>query len=418
MSESGKGEAWTRRELIAGGTGLAIAAAGGTVGKSAAADSHAAAAASAQPIPAIASAARAQSAATWERFCDSLKPLARHVSGGPALEDPLLRTEGLRCLSRLVSLGLDRFLEHGDPRYPDFYDLQTPVRKYMGDSPDQTYRATPLEGKGHYRVWSNVAGAAGVEIGVYAGTFRSDGGGDGAVRRLVVSRDESSLEIAPDGSFEITLSPEPGGGNHLQLEPDANSLLIRTYFWDRDLRRAQLLPRIERSDVTGPPPPLAPETLMRGFIATAAFVDGSLDWWNGFQGIQTPPNQIFEMPDDGTVQTPSLVRYLNGVVALEDDQALLLDFVPHPEPRYWSWTLQNLWGETPDWRYRPVIKNNREVARGEDGSVRLVVSHRDSGHPNWMDMAGHRKLLISLRWRGEEMLPQVTSSVVDLGSLG
>ena len=65
-----------------------------------------------------------------------------------------------------------------------------------------------------------------------------------------------------------------------------------------------------------------------------------------------------------------------------------------------------------------MIKNNREVARGEDGSVQLVVAHRDPGHPNWMDMAGHRKLLISLRWRGEEPLPEVTPTVVDVASLG
>ena len=107
MSETGKGAAWTRRELIAGGSGLALAAAGAGYaepGASAAGDAG----------------VQAQSTAAWERFCDSLKPLARHVSGGPALEDPLLRTEGLRCLSRLVSLGLDRFLEHGDPRFPDF----------------------------------------------------------------------------------------------------------------------------------------------------------------------------------------------------------------------------------------------------------------------------------------------------------
>ena len=410
MSEKGKGGDWTRRELMAGGAGLAIAAAGTPVARSAAASPPAAS------PQASAAAAAAQGTAAWENFCDSLKPLARHVSGGPALEDPLLHTEGIRCLSRLVSLGLDRFLEHGDPRYPDFYELQTPVRKYLGDSPDQTYRAATIDGTGSYRVRGNAAGAAGVEIGAYAGTFRSDGGGE--ARRLVVSRDESSLEIAPDGSFEITLGPEAGSGNHLQLDPGANVLLIRTYFWDRDLRRSHLLPSIERSDVPGAPPPLSPETVMRGFFATVAFVDGSLDWWNRFEGTRTPPNQLIEMPDDGTVQTPSQVRYLNGVIALEDDQALLLDFVPQPEAGYWSWTLQNLWGETPDWRYRPVIKNNREVARGEDGSVQLVVAHRDPGHPNWMDMAGHRKLLISLRWRGEEPLPEVTPTLVDVASLG
>ena len=83
------------------------------------------------------------------------------------------------------------------------------------------------------------------------------------------------------------------------------------------------------------------------------------------------------MPDDGTVQTPSHVRYLNGVVELAEDRGLVLDFTPEAEPGYWNWVLQNVWGETLDWRDRPVVLNNRDVARGPDGRIRIVVAHRN-----------------------------------------
>lgn len=395
----------TRRGLLTAGAGVALATAMPLEGR-AASPREAAAAMMADPAAAV------SSGQMWEQFCDALKPLGQRVGAEHTHGDFLTQVEGIRCLSRLVALGLDRFLEYADPRHPDFYELQTPTRKYLGDNPDQTYRVATVDGKGSYRARDSAAGAAGVEVGVYAGTFRSDG--VGGARRLVASRDETTLEIADDGSFEFTLGPNDGNGNHLKTAPDASSLLIRTYFWDRDLRRAHALPRIERLDVSTKPEPLNPETLLHGLLGTAAFVDGSLDWWNRFQGIQTAPNELIVMPDDGTVQTPSQVRYINGIVDLERDQALVLDFTPKDEPGYWSWVLQNLWGETPDWRYHPIVRNNRELERGVNGSVQIVISHRDPGVANWMDMAGHRRLLLSLRWRGETALPDVKARVAPL----
>lgn len=355
----------------------------------------------------------------WGQFCDAIRPLAQRVSPSLSPDDPTTQVEGIRCLSRLVSLGLDRFVEHGDPRYPSFYELQTATRKYLGDNPDQTYRAAPLEGRGTYRVRGSVAGAAGVEIGVYAGTFESGGSANGG-RRLVRSRDERTLQISDHGTYELTLGPGAGSGNHLQTDPDANALLIRTYFWDRALRVAHPMPTIERLDVTSPPLPLDLSTLARGMLATAAFVDGSLAFWNAFEGIRTAPNTLIQMPDDGTVQTPSRVRYLNGVIELEPTQAFVLDLMPKKEPSYWSVVLQNMWGETPDWRYHNIVLNNRELVRKADGSVRIVVSDRNpktESLPNCMDRTGHRRLLLSLRWRGEEELPKWASRVVSISSL-
>ena len=403
----------TRRQLLAAGSVGALAAGTGI-------GSGCAAGRLAQVPPAVRMAAldpsgAVESGALWEQFCEALKPLARHVAGPDAPKDMLARTEGIRCLSRLVSLGLDRFLEYGDPLHPDFYDLQTVTRKYLGDNPDQSYRVASIDGHHRYRVRGSARGAAGVEVGVYAGTFRSDD--EGPARRLVASLDESSLALDEDGEFEITLGPEPGDGQHLQISEDANALLIRTYFWDRELRRAHLRPRIERLDHDGDGPLLTPEALVRGLIGTVAFVDGSLDWWSGFEGFRAPDNVMITMPDDGSVQTPRRVRYINGWVAPKREEAFVLEFTPKDEPSYWSWALQNVWGETPDWRYRPVVRNNRELVRRPDGSVRIVVSHRDPGVDNWMDMAGHARLVLSLRWRGESPLPGVVSRVVPLARL-
>ena len=414
---------FTRRQILSAGAGVAVMAASAPgLGQASAEAPGVSAVTGAAPPPPSAAADAVASGEAWVRFCEQLKPLARHVTGPESLGRLLNQTEGLRCLGRLVSLGLERFVEHGDPQFPGFYDLQTTTRKYLGDNPDQTYRVATLEGGGTYRIRGDVREAAGVEISVYAGSFRSDDERTSGGRRLVDSLDESRLEIGEDGSFEVLAAP--GGasgssppGNRLTLAPDADSLLIRTYYWDRRRRLEHAMPTIERLDVSGPRPPLTPEALLRGMGATVAFVDGSLEWWNRFQGLGTEPNRLIVMPDDGTVQTPTLLRYLNGYIEIAEDQALVIEFTPEAEPGYWNWVLQNVWGETLDWRDRPVVLNNREVVRGKDGAIRIVISHRNPGVSNWMDMAGHRRLLLSLRWRGSEPLPEVTTRVVKLNDV-
>ena len=169
----------TRRGLLTAGAGVALATAMPLEGR-AASPREAAAAMMADPAAAV------SSGQMWEQFCDALKPLGQRVGAEHTHGDFLTQVEGIRCLSRLVALGLDRFLEYTDPRHPDFYELQTPTRKYLGDNPDQTYRVATVDGKGSYRARDSAAGAAGVEVGVYAGTFRSDG--VGGARRLVASR--------------------------------------------------------------------------------------------------------------------------------------------------------------------------------------------------------------------------------------
>ncbi|HEB90906.1 MAG TPA: DUF1214 domain-containing protein [Deltaproteobacteria bacterium] len=358
----------------------------------------------------------------WIEFCESLKPLARLVTGPESFGERQNQTEGLRCLARLVALGFDRFLENGDPRHPAFYDLQTPTRKYLGDNPDQTYRGVTIDGTGVFRVRGSTAGAAGVEIGLYAGGFRSDSGEPGGGRRLVDSLDERNLSVDPDGNFELVVAPEgvstEQAANRLVSDVDTNTLLIRTYFWDRDRRLAHSFPGIERLDVADPRPPLDPTSLIRGLLATTAFVEGSMEWWRRFDLGRDRLNELFVMPDDGSVQTPSRVRYMNGMIRLDPDEAFVVEFMPMAEPDYWSWVLQNVWGETPDWRDRPVVKNNRELVREDDGRIRIVVAEADPGIANWLDMAGHRQALLSLRWRGESALPSVATAVVKTASLG
>lgn len=399
----------SRREILGSGVALALGSAIGRPGEAAPAS-----------VPATRIPPDSPDA-VWQAFCTALAPLAARVTTGPGAREALDQREGIRCLARLVALGLDRFLEAGDPRFPAFYDLQTATRKYLGDNPDQTYRTAAIDGRGRYRVTGELGGAVAFELGLYAGDFRSDDATPGGGRRLVASLDERDLPVDAEGRFTLTLGPDADAATkgHLRTAPDASSILIRTYFHDRALRLRHAMPAIERLDQADPPEPLDLATLARGLLASTAFVDGSLAFWNGFEGTGRRANHLIAMPDDGSVQTPRRVRYLNGPVELAPDEALLLVFEPKDEPGYWSWVLQNVWGESLDWRHHPIVLNNREIVRGKDGRIEIAVCEARPTRAglNWLAMAGHRRALLSLRWRGDSPLPDVKTRVVPMASL-
>lgn len=358
--------------------------------------------------------------AAWNAFCDRLRDLGAQLEAPGVPDYPGARAEGLRALGRLVALGLDRFVEFADTAHPGFYDLQTAVRKYLGDNPDQTYRVAEIDGRGRYRIRGNARGAAGVEIGVYAGTFNK--GEAKQARRLVAMVDEGKLALDAGGGFDVFLSPDASEHPDVVLAPDSNSVLIRTYFWDRALREAHTMPHIVRTDVATAAPMPDLERVARGMQAAAAFVDGSLDFWRAWCNRlrALPPNQFEVMPDDGTLQTPDGVRYLQGWVMLDAGQQLELTIDPKDAPAYWNLVLQNAWGETPDWRTHPIARNNRELKPGDDGRVRVVVAHTDPKRPgvHWLDMAGRRELLLALRWRGKSALPKVETTTRGAASNG
>jgi hypothetical protein len=48
---------------------------------------------------------------------------------------------------------------------------------------------------------------------------------------------DTDIEFAPDGSFEVTLSPDARTGNWIELAPDAHAVFARQYFLDRTAER-------------------------------------------------------------------------------------------------------------------------------------------------------------------------------------
>jgi hypothetical protein len=77
--------------------------------------------------------------------------------------------------------------------------------------------------------------------------------------------------------------------------------------------------------------------------------------------------------------------------------------------------------ESLDYRYFPVSINKYSAKTGANGSVRIIVSKKNPGLPNWIDTCHHNEGTMCLRWyRVKDGVKPVepSCSVVKLSDIG
>ena len=91
------------------------------------------------------------------------------------------------------------------------------------------------------------------------------------------------------------------------------------------------------------------------------------------------------------------IIYYHSYWKLEPDEALVIEVLP-PACDAWNFQLNNYWMESLDYRYYNICINKQEASHGPDGSVRVIVSRKDPGLPNWIETAHHREGTMCWRW--------------------
>ena len=94
----------------------------------------------------------------------------------------------------------------------------------------------------------------------------------------------------------------------------------------------------------------------------------------------------------------------------------MIELVP-PDCDYWNLQIGNHWLESFDYMHHDTHVNHESAVAGPDGTVRIVVAHRDPGVPNWLDTAGHTRGALALRWVGASEIPEPATRVVPVDSL-
>ncbi len=279
--------------------------------------------------------------------------------------------------------------------------------------PDWHYGHTYLDGKHSYRLTGHVSDNSLVLIQVTNESLGVEGG------KTIGMYDLADMIVEPDGYFSITVGGAQTDGNWIPLDSnsDWNFLYIRTqlkdfghegvgeygvehisavtpsYYENEEFNEEEMARRVHRA-----------EMLMRIYIRefTVGIFDFAMAGSGGVNKMSLQPGLTF-------VGGSSFSRYAQGVFAIEDDEALIVE-MPSPDSMYWGFMLGDVWSRAlPFSRYQTSL-NSAQVTPDSDGRYRFVVSVVDPGVANWLDTTGHNDGEVFFRnyLATEDIVPTLT----------
>ncbi|GAB3103869.1 DUF1214 domain-containing protein [Aestuariicella hydrocarbonica] len=352
----------------------------------------------------------------WNQFCDTLKQAGQQILRPEAPTDAATRAEGFRYLTRLLRIGLEMHVEFSDPQFPGFFKPSHETAKIGADNPDNLYQSARLNGQYEYRI-------RGQRNTVHYLSFRTQKGGYESDGSMIETGFLDSNQLSPDeqGQFEIIVSRDRPQqllphSHWLPMEADSNALVVRHTFHDRQQERAAEL-TLQRLDGDSAPPPLQAATLARGLLDAAHFVDGTARLFADWAASYLPHSNLLPAANQAECQSvggdPNIFYY-HSHWALAEDEALVVDVAQVPDCDTWNLQINNYWMESLDYRYHRICINKHTAHYHADGSVQLILAHRDPQHRNWLTTAGYTQGTLCFRWVGAEQQCHPTTRVVKL----
>ena len=358
---------------------------------------------------------RIVSGQAWEEFCDTLKAAGASLNFPGTPHDTFNQTEGYRYLTRLTRAGLMAFVEHADPKAPVLHRVVHETVKMGADNPDNYYQTAAISGEYEYLIKGKRNTVKYLGFGTQIGHY-GQGGGMPPSGYL----EASDIEIEADDTFTIILSCKPQKKNWLPMKPETGALVVRQTFLDRETEiPADLtIERIgaEADEITSP---LTAQQLDAGLKSASTLVAGaSLLFAKWARDFQQHSNQLpmFDAEVSNAAGGDPNIIYYHSHWALAPDEALVIEVMP-PVCEHWNFQLNNYWMESLDYQHYRIHTNKHLATYLNDGSIRIVVAHRDPGIPNWIKTTGHESGTMCFRWIRAETHPQPNTRVVKVAEL-
>ena len=350
---------------------------------------------------------------SWEQFCDTLKSAGQTIMAEGQPDNPLDRTEGFRYLSRLTRAALETFVEYADPRTPSLNRPIHETAKIGADNPDNYYQHATISDDYEYRITGTRGTVHYLDFATQSGGVASSGDSEQGGHL-----DAKDMQIGPDDRIEIAICAEERPGNWLRMAPGTESLIVRQTFLDRDTELPADL-KIERVGGDATPAPITPEALDKGLISASGLVVSCTalfsNWAKGFQAHTNELPKFDDSVSMGAGGDPNICYY-HSYWQLGPEEALVIEVTP-PECESWNFQLDNHWMESLDYRFHRIHVNKHTARYRDDGSVRIVVAHRDPGVDNWIDTAGHAQGTMCFRWIRAASHPQPQTRVLKVSEL-
>jgi len=330
----------------------------------------------------------------WRDFCDQLKTAGAALVYAGAPRDAFQQAEGIRYLSRLTRAALEAYVEYGDPAFPVLRRMVHETVKLGADNPDNFYLNAQISGNYEYKITGKRNTID------YIGFFTQNGnyGTTGGLAPCGVLEGKD-LKVNKDGTFEIFLSYALRGRNWLKIEKETTLLMIRQTYYDRKNEIPAII-EIENLNGRSAPDPITPTQLDEGLQTAALFVAGAPMLFSRWAfGFQKHTNQLPQFDQATSIATggDENIIYHHSHWKLAEDEVLVIEVKP-PACDTWNFQLNNYWMESLDYRYYNICINKNSAYYEKDNSVKIIVSHKDPGHPNWINTCFHHEGTMCLRW--------------------
>ena len=259
-----------------------------------------------------------------------------------------------------------------------------PTGQFALDNPDVAYRTIAVDPQSSYVIYGrrHTPGPADVSFSL----LRANG-------TTAVNLPYTALQIAPDGTYTVTLDPQPAGGrlNHIQTTSTSDLLIIRNNFNDRG---RQIADTLSISRVAGP---AAPAPLPEDQLATqvAALLEPAAKGLLGY--ASAIPVNTFAEPGAGNATLTTQLN-VSGHFLLADTQALVFT-VNTGGAAYFTAPVYDVFTANVDPVHHTSILNNGEAVPNADGTFTFVLSPQDPGVYNWLDTGGLHEGLLFFRWQ-------------------
>jgi len=288
--------------------------------------------------------------------------------------------------------------------FPYFVQSTGPYTKMGLDNPDTLYLHAYLRDDAEYIVTGQRGTTTDLSFQVLNGDYSPVD-----VPDSLTAFDDRSLQIAADGSFELRFGPKkqaqskpdtPRG--YVTLGPGAAMLAVREVYSDWANERRGTL-RIQRADKIGAAPEPPDEALLTKRYRVAGKILLSRlrtflafpEWFYLTEPVNTmtPPRRT---PGGLATQFSSV-----GHFDLRPDQAMI---VTVPAARrdvapYQGIQLGSSWYISLDYINRQTSLTADQARHDPDGMLRFVITERDPGVANWLELTGRTRGYVQIRWQ-------------------
>lgn len=328
-------------------------------------------------------------------FADAVVEAEKIIADAPHVRTETDLVEGYDYLAGSIRASMHLAWAY-ERDFPFFVQSTGPYTKMGLDNPDALYFHAYLRDDAEYVVSGTRGTTCDLSFQVLNGDYSPVD-----VPDSLTAFDDREIDVGEHGEFEIRFGPDraKAGPGYFVLGEGSAMLVVREVYsdWNRE-RRGTL--RIHRAGNLGAaPPPPARDTMEKRYGVAGKILLSRLRTFLAFPEwfyLKLPVNTMTEprrTPGGLATQFSSAGHY-----ELADDEAMVIT-VPASDAPYQGIQLGSRWYVSLDYINHQTSLTADQARVDPDGMLRFVVSERDPGVANWLELLGHDRGYVQIRWQ-------------------